>query len=67
MNNNKDMELNNQIYGNPTLGMASKYLRVLLGDELLFEIFKEFHKYDKDKFPIIEPDSFRRMLDSVMR
>ncbi len=63
MNNNKDMELNNQIYGNPTLGMASKYLRVLLGDELLFEIFKEFHKYDKDKFPIIEPDSFRRMLD----
>lgn len=63
MNGNKGTEMNSQTYGNPTLGMASKFIRELLGDDVLFEISKQFHGSGDERFPVIEKDSFRRQLD----
>ena len=63
MNINKETEMSKHKYGNPTLGMDSRFLREFLGYDVLFEAFKQYHCVDKDRFPVIEKDSFRRRLD----
>ena len=63
MNSDKGARMEEHIYGNPTLGMASRFLREVLGDDVLFDIFKQFHSVDKDGFPVKEKDSFRKQLD----
>ena len=63
MNSDKGARMEEHIYGNPTLGMASRFLREVLGDDVLFDIFKQFHSVDKDRFPVKEKDSFRKQLD----
>lgn len=50
MNSDKGAEMEEHIYGNPTLGMASRFLREVLGNDVLFDISKQFHSVDKDSF-----------------